>query len=39
MAKFAYNNANNISTDHTPFELNCGFYPQAFYKENVNLNS
>ena len=26
MAKFAYNNAKNASTSHTPFELNCGYY-------------
>ena len=39
MAKFAYNNAKNASTGHMPFELNCGFYPQASYKENVNPHS
>ena len=27
MAEFAYNNAKNASTGHTPFELNCGFHP------------
>ncbi len=39
MAKFAYNNAKNASTSHTPFELNCGFYPRASYKENVDPRS
>ena len=24
---FAYNNAKNASTSHTPFELNCGYHP------------
>ena len=27
MAEFAYNNAKNASTGHTPFELNCGYHP------------
>ena len=27
MAEFAYNNAKNASTGHTPFKLNCGFHP------------
>ncbi len=35
MAKFAYNNAKNASTGHTPFELNCVFHPQASYKETL----
>ncbi len=39
MAEFAYNNAKNASTGHTPFELNCGFYPRASYKEDVNSRS
>ena len=36
MAEFAYNNAKNASTGHTPFELNCGFYPQVSFKDDVN---
>ncbi len=36
MAKFAYNNTKNISTGHTPFELNCGCYPRVFFKEDVD---
>ncbi len=37
IAKFAYNNAKNASTGHTPFELNCSYHPQISYKEDVNL--
>ena len=36
MAKFAYNNAKNASTGHTPFEFNCGYYPWVSYKDNLN---
>ena len=36
MAEFAYNNAKNISTDYTPFELNYGFHPRVSYKEDVD---
>ncbi len=36
IAEFAYNNAKNTSTGHTPFELNCGYYPQASYEEDVD---
>ena len=39
MAKFAYNNAKNASTLHTPFELNCGYHPQMSYKDNVDPRS
>ena len=39
MGKFAYNNAKNTSTSYTSFELNCGFYFQASYKEDVNPRS
>ncbi len=38
MAEFAYNNTKNTSTSHTPFELNCGFYPRASYKKDVDLH-
>lgn len=37
MAEYAYNNGKNISTGHISFELNYGFYPPAFYKDDVNL--
>ena len=39
MAEFAYNNAKNASIGHIPFELNCGYYPQMLYEENVNSHS
>ena len=39
MAEFAYNNAKNTSTSHTPFELNCGYYPQMSYEEEVDPRS
>ncbi len=39
MAEFAYNNAKNASTNHTPFELNCDYYPRVFFKEDVNPHS
>ncbi len=39
MAEFAYNNAKNASTGHTPFELNCGYYPRAPYEEDIDPRS
>ena len=39
MAEFAYNNAKNASTGHTPFELNHGYHPQMSYEDNVDLRS
>ena len=39
MAEFAYNNAKNASTGHTPFELNCGYHPRMSYEEEVDLRS
>ena len=39
MAEFAYNNARNASTGHTPFELNCGYHFWILYKEEVNFRS
>ena len=39
MAEFAYNNAKNASTGHTPFELNCGYHLWMLYKKEVNLCS
>ena len=33
MAEFAYNNAKNASTGHTPFELNCGYHFLRFFWE------
>ncbi len=37
--EFAYNNAKNASTGHTSFELNCGYHPRVFFKEDVNSRS
>ncbi len=39
MADFAYNNAKNASTGHTPFELNCGYHPSVFFKDDVDSRS
>ena len=39
MAEFAYNNAKNISTGHTPFELNYGFHPRVFFEDNIDTRS
>ncbi len=39
MAEFAYNNAKNASTGHTPFELNCGYHPRVSFEEDVDLCS
>ena len=39
MAEFAYNNAKNASTGHTPFELNCGYHPCVSYKEDLDPRS
>ena len=35
IAKFAYNNAKYASTGYILFELNCGYHPRVFYKEDV----
>ena len=39
MAEFAYNNAKNASSGHTPFELNCGYHPRISYEKDVNPHS
>ncbi len=39
MAEFAYNNAKNASTGHTPFELNCGYHPRVSFEEDVDPRS
>ena len=36
MAEFAYNNTKNASTGYTLFELNCGYHPYVFYKNNLD---
>ena len=39
MAEFAYNNAKNATTGHTPFEMNSGYHPRISYKEAVEPHS
>ncbi len=39
MAEFAYYNAKNTSTGHTPFKLNCGYHPRVFFEEDVEPRS
>ena len=39
MAEFTYNNAKNVNTDYTPFELNCGYHPCISYKEDLDPRS
>ena len=39
IVEFAYNNAKNASTGHTPFELNYGYHPCIFFKEDINTCS
>ena len=39
MSKYIYNNAMNINTSYTPFELNYGYYFWILYKGEVNSYS
>ncbi len=39
IAEFAYNNAKNASTGHTPFKLNYGYHPRVFFEEDVDPRS
>ena len=39
MAEFAYNNAKNTSTSHTPFKLNCGYHFRVLFKEDIDSRS
>ena len=39
MAKFAYKNTKNMSTNHMPFKLNCGYYYRVSYQEDIELFS
>ena len=39
MAKFAYNNTKNTSTNYILFELNYIYHPWMSYKENIDLCS
>ncbi len=36
MAEFAYNNAKNASTSHTPFKLNCGYHPIVSFEADID---
>ena len=36
MAGFAYNHAINASTGYTPYEFNCGYYLEVFFKKSSN---
>lgn len=36
MPKFACNNAKNISTSHTDFKLNCGYYLRIFFEKDID---
>ena len=36
MAEFAYNNAKNASTSHTPFKFNCGYHLCVFFEEDTD---
>lgn len=37
MAKLIYNHMKNASTDHTLFELNGGYDPCSFFKDEADL--
>ena len=39
MVEFAYNNAKNVSTGHTSFELNCKYHSCIIYEKNLDLRS
>ena len=39
MTEFAYNNAKNASTGYMPFKLNCDYYPQMSYEQEVDSHS
>ena len=39
IAKFANNNAKNISISYIPFKLNCEYYSYIFYKKDLDLQS
>ncbi len=39
MPEFAYNNAKNASTSHTPFKLSCSYHPRVFFEEDIDSRS
>ncbi len=36
MTEFAYNNAKNVSTGHTLFQLNYSNHPRVSFKEDID---
>lgn len=36
IAKFAYNNTKNASTNHIPFDINCGYYLFVYYEKKID---
>lgn len=36
MTEFAYNNAKNANTGHTPFKLNCGYHPHVSLEKKID---
>ncbi len=39
MTEFAYNNAKNANTGHTPFKLNCGYHSRVSFEEDIDPRS
>ena len=39
IAKFAYNNAKNLSTSYASFELNYSYHPRVCFEKNTNPHS
>lgn len=39
MVEFMYNNAKNVNTGHTAFELNCKYHLRIYFKKNIDLYS
>ncbi len=39
IVEFTYNNANNASTRHISFELNCSYYSKVSFEEDVDSHS
>lgn len=37
MVEFSYNNAKNVSTNHTLFELNYGYHLHMSYEEDIDF--
>lgn len=39
IAELVYNNAKNASINHTSFKLNCEYYLQVFFQDEINSYS